>query len=298
MANKDWPESRARLLEDIETFARSGPPPIGEEKAPEPPHSIPDVPSAVVKATSEGAPAAKAPGAAPATSASSASPPSQPVGGGMLAILKQQALAKLKGEDRKEALQSDLLARINVALEMTFHYLNDLTCQLNILKPPYTKIYTLFGVADFDEMSWHEGRTDYRMRKVSTEERIYEQITLRYRLLGKKQFCLTRESPALEKTQKALFDNSISFTTDETRNDRNHLERTTFRFPCEVKAGLVLSGNFDTGKLLLRTRNIERFGIMEFQMDPEAINAKALDELTCMILGKPNRFAQLFERSG
>lgn len=296
MANKDWPDSRARLLKDIETFARQGPPQDVEAKTPEAPWSIPDVTSAAAQAPLKAKPSAASPDAGPASSASSA-PPSE-IGGGMLAILKQQAMAKLKGEERKETLQSEVLARLNAALEMTFHYLNDLTRQLNILKPPYAKTYTLFGVADFDEMSWEEGQTDYRMRKVTTEERIYEQITLRYRLLGKKQFCLTRESPALEKTQQALFDNSLSFTVDETRNERNRVERATFRFPCEIKAGLVLSGNFETGKLLLRTRNIERFGIMEFQMAPETLNAQVLDELTCLILGKPNRFAQKFERSG
>jgi len=31
----------------------------------------------------------------------------------------------------------------------------------------------------------------------------------------------------------------------------------------------LFAGNYETGKLLLRTRNIGRFGTMEFQMAPE-----------------------------
>ena len=200
-------------------------------------------------------------------------------------------------ETQKNVLQTEQMLRIHSALGMAYHYLNDLVQQLNILKPPYAKSYSFFGVVDFDAMTWQEGRADFRMQEGTTEDRYYNQVTLRYRLAAEKQFRVTRENPALEKLNKALFDNNIAFTIDEARNERNQVEKATFTFPAEVKAGLLFAGNYETGSILLRTRNVERFGIMEYQLQAESINQDALDQLAQLILGENNRVNQLFKRT-
>lgn len=290
MAKEDWPESRERLLQDIEDFARK--PDVVVEPPPAPVRRV------VAASVPPAAPAAAKPAPTPSTPSSPPSqvlPPSGPPSS-LLDNLKQQAMVKLQSEEQKSTKQTELLQRMSQALERAFLYLNDLTRQLNVLKPQYAKAYQFFGIVDFDKMTWQEGRADYRMQVVSTDDRYYEQVTLRYRLLGEKPFVVTREHPAQEKLRKALFDNNIAFTAEEERNDRSLVERATFTFPCEIKAGLLLSANYETGKLSLKTRNIERFGIMEFQMSPEDIDATALDELTRFLLGESNRINLLFQR--
>lgn len=215
----------------------------------------------------------------------------------LLDNLKKQAQLKQQTETQANAIQTEQMLRIHSALGMTYQYLNDLVQQLNILKPPYAKTYTVFGVAEFEGMTWQEGRADFRMQEGTSENRYYNQVTLRYRLSADKQFSITRESPAHQKLHQALFDNNIGFKSEEVRNDRNQVEKATFVFPAEVKAGLLLSANYETGKLLLRTRNIERFGIMEFALAPESINQEALDQLAQMILGETHRINQLFQRT-
>ncbi len=304
MANDDWPDSRERLLKDIEAFDLNGPP-----KTEEPPPPARFTPAAAAGAAARPAmapvaklaPAAAAaakPVAAAAVPAPASTPAAAPDKGGsnLLATLRMQAVAKLEGEEKKSTQQTELLQRISSALERAFLYLNDLSRQLNILKPPYEKAYSFFGVVDFDEMHWEEGRADFRMQQVSSEDRFYDQVTLRYRLVAPKQFRVTRENPAQEKMRKALFDHNIAFTADEEKNDRARVERATFTFPCEIKAGLLIVGHPETGSMALKMRNIERFGAMEFRMAPEALNAEALDELALLILGKPSRIAQLFQR--
>jgi len=305
MSNEDWPQSRDRLLEDIDKFAGQPTPDGGGTPAPSPkipaatPPAAPTAaqprPAAAVPTPSPVAPPRPAAAIAPAP----ASAPTAPVGtqSVLLAALKQQALAKQQSENQKTSQRDEILQRIHSALGMAYQYLNDFVQQLNILKPPYAKSYAFFGAADFDELAWQEGRADFRMQETSSDNRLYDQVTLRYRLAGPKQFRLVRENPALEKLRKALFDYNIAYTADEVRNERGLVERATFSFPCEIKAGLLLSGNYETGKLLLRTRNIERFGIMEYQLLPEAINQEALDELARLILGENNRIGQLFQRT-
>ncbi len=324
MANENWPDSRDRLLADIDKFSQLETPAAVGSAAPakaaapaaaapaaavRPP--VPPLPSAqAAQAARPAAPGAAAPppAAAPATPATP--PPLQmapspamkpetppPVTSSLLANLKQQAQAKQQSENQKSAQQDAVLQRIHGALGMAYQYLNDLVQQLNILKPPYGKVYSFFGMADFDGMAWQEGRADFRMQESSSENRLYDQVTLRYRLAGPKQFKLVKENPALEKLRKALFDYNVTFSVDEARNERGHIEKATFSFPCEIKAGLMLSGNYESGKLLLRTRHVERFGIMEYELQPEAINQESLDQLAQLLMGENNRVAQLFQRT-
>lgn len=297
MADDSWPESRNRLLDDIETFSRLGTPETstsGTAPKNSPSPSAP-VPSNAKVASTGATPAP--PAAVKVASVPPPQPPAPAAASALLANLKKQALAKQQGETQKNALQTEQMLRIHGALGMAYQYLNDLVQQLNILKPPYAKSYSFFGVAEFDELTWQEGRADFRMQEGSSEDRYYSQVTLRYRLAGPKQFRVVRENPALEKLHKALFDNNIAFTTDETRNERNQVEKATFTFSAEVKAGLQLSGNYETGKLTLRTRNIERFGVTEYQLQPESITQDALDQLAQLILGENNRINQMFQRT-
>lgn len=309
MANEDWPESRNRLLEDIEKFSQLGPPSVAAAPAtpaprPTPPLAQTGLAAPVAAAAASTAPppqpAARPVAPAPAPAAAPtppAPPPPAAATSSLLANLKKQAQLKQQTDTQINALQTEQMLRIHAALGMAYQYLNDLVQQLNILKPPYAKTYSFFGVADFDGMTWQEGRADFRMQEGASDNRYYNQVTLRYRLAADKKFSVVRENPALEKLHKALFDNNIVFTTEETRNDRNQVEKATFTFPAEVKAGLLLAANYETGKLLLRTRNIERFGIMEYELVPESITQEALDQLAQLILGENNRVNQLFKRT-
>lgn len=307
MASDNWPDSRNRLLEDIDKFSQQEMPTTGGTTSgattgPKPgatPLQQKPASPATQPAQAAAKPAAASPAPPPLQMApSSAMKPETPpaVTSSLLANLKQQALAKQQSENQKSAQQDEILQRIHKALGMTYQYLSDLVQQLNILKPPYAKVYSFFGVADFDGLVWQEGRADFRMQETASENRLYDQVTLRYRLAGPKQFKIVKENPALEKLRKSLFDYNIAFTVDEAKNERGHIEKATFTFPCEIKAGLMLSGNYETGKLLLRTRHIERFGLMEYELQPEDINQDALDQIAQLIMGENNRVNQMFQR--
>lgn len=288
MSTDDWAKTQQRLLHDIELFSRNGPPKTQEPVA-EPPRLV--VPPEAVPAK----PIAAAPPPAPPAPTPSTPPAAAP--SGLLAQLKQQAMAKLQTADQQSSLLKERQQQVSNALEMSYKYLHELTQQLNIIKPAYARSYSFFGLVDFDELSWQEGRADFRMQNTASEDRCYDQVTLRYRLSSPKKLQVTRDNPAHEKLHKALFDNNIAFTTDEVRNERGYVERATFSFPCEIKAGLQITGDYSSGQLVLRSRHVDRFGIMEYRFGPEAITQEALDELARLILGEPNRIAQFFQRT-
>lgn len=211
--------------------------------------------------------------------------PAAPAAGSRLAQLKQLAQARAgegKSLDPQEAINAD----VSDALAMAYRYLKDLAGQLNIVHPAYARGYGIAGVPEFGGLAWDEGSADFHTREISPVLKLYERVSLRFRLSGKKQIRVVREYPADQKLKQLLEDSNIEFHAQTTWNKRGSPERTAFEFPCEVTASLVLAGQFDTGKVLLRARNVSGFGSMEQLLVPEAFTEESLDELAAFILGE------------
>ena len=218
--------------------------------------------------------------------------PSAPESISRLAKFKQLALAK-QSEEKKPDSQQEINELVSGAVEKAFRYLTEFTEQLNIVKPAYAKEYSIAGVPKFDGLTWESSQIDCRTRETSPITRVYEQFTLHFHLSADKQLRVTRETPTDEKLKQILVETKIKFTTEEERNERGSIVRRTFVLPCRVEASLQLIGNFDTGKLLLRTRNVEQFGMLDHVLAPEAITEESLDELTGLIIGESSRIGPL-----
>lgn len=232
-----------------------------------------------------GEPVAAAPVAAPALSAA----------GSRLAQLKQLAQAKL-AEGKSITPQVETNDGISDALKRAHQYLKDLAEQLNVLTPAYPKGYAIAGVPEFNGLVWKKGQADFHVREMSPTVKRYDRVSLHFWLSGGKQIRIDREYPASEKLKQLLADSKIEFTIQEARNARGSVERSTFVFPCEVVASVLLSGQFGTGKLLLRTSNVSGFGAMEQILAPEAVTDQSLDELTGFILGDSRHLGPLLLR--
>lgn len=217
-------------------------------------------------------------------------------GGGRLAQLKQVAQSKLT-EPKKPDAQEETNAQVSDALQRAFKYLKDLAEQLDIVQPAYARGYTIVGVPEFSGLAWESGRTDVRTREISPGKKLFEQVTLTFRISGKKQIRVTRESPASDRLRQVLTDNKIEFKVRDERNDRGSFARTVFDFPCEVKASVLLEGNFKTGRILLKMRNVERFGILDHELAPEAITEESLEEFAGFILSETSRIGPLLLKS-
>jgi hypothetical protein len=177
-------------------------------------------------------------------------------------------------------------AAVSEALGKAYRYLKEFTEQVNVLHPAFPRGYGIAGVPEFKDLVWDSGYADFHMREISPTFRVNEQVTLRFQLSGKQQIRVDREYPAADKLQRLLEDSGIEFHAHGVWNKKGSLERTTFEFPCEVTGNLLLQGQFDTGRLLLRTRNVSGFGSLEQLLAPEAITEDSLDELAAFILGE------------
>jgi hypothetical protein len=203
--------------------------------------------------------------------------------GGRLARLRPHA-REMAGEAREPQEQID--AAVSRALERAYRYLRDFAQKLNSEHPSFPRGYAIPGVREFGGLMWLEGQVDYHTREVSPAVRLYERVSLRYLLSARKHVHVEREFPASQKLEQFLADSGIEFSSQGTWNKRGSLVKTTFEFPCDVTASLVLQGQFDTGRLLLRASNVAGFGTVEQILAPAALNEKSLDELGAFILGE------------
>lgn len=227
---------------------------------------------AVVPAAAESAqvPAAAAPAAAPAAGLS------------RLEMLKQMAQAKAAGAVAEDP-SKDYERQIAEGLTRAHAYLDELNNQLNVVNPPFAgRGYQLAGVPEFAGLTWKYGSINVR-NKTNV---VMEQVGLYFTYSGNRQIKLQRDYPASERLRQQLQEARIEFQYNDKHTEKGSLVHTIFGFPCEVKAQVVFQAKFDTGKLLLKMRNVERFGDVEYLVSPAAVTQEALEELTGFLLGE------------
>ena len=297
--SESWEKTQAKLLADIEAFSR-GKPNIAPESPVEPQaarslgadQGVSSPPAQV----SVAAPTSAAVSAAEVAQAPAAAVVASPAGGGLLEKLKREAQAKLMTDSQRFSLQGEKKRHISDVMESTFHYLRELCEQINILKPSYPLPYSLLGLVTLEGLSWQEGRADFRLVPDASEDRLLDQVTLRFRLTSGQQLRIERENPAHEAFRAALLEANIAAKEEEFRNQKNHVERVAFTFPAEVKAGLAFAADYKMGDIRLLLRNIRRFGAAEYRLPFEVLDQATFEELARLILGEENRIDKIFRR--
>lgn len=291
-------EKRSQLLAEIEEFSRNGPRASSEPAKPELHRetlAFPDLDKA--HTANAAAPAKPAAGAAPAPTLEAPSSLGAPAANSLLARLKQQAQTLQQTAGTRDAALEARAQQLSASVGGAFKYLDDLVKQLNIIKPAIPKEFVFPGNIVFAGMSWIEGAADFRMVPTATEDRRYDSLTARFRIAAPQQIAVERDAIGIEPLRKTLHDYGIAFAVEEKHNARRQVERARFSFPCEIKAGFLIKADYAAGDLLLRTRNIDRFGMMEFRLQPEDLGQETLDELTKLFLGEKSRFLTMFRRS-
>jgi hypothetical protein len=253
-------------------------------------------PTAAVLQAAAAAPAADVP-AAPA--AIPTAPAAAPVG--RLAALKAAAAQKaIDDAARAKADSKDVLEdRVSEALKRAYFYFKDLVEQLDVLKPDFPgKGYAVHGVPEFTDFAWDVGKLDLRSRETSPIRKLFTKVTLDFRLSkGKPMLKIERDYPASEKVKQMLKDYGLDFSSRDTKTASGAIAKTTFGITFEVLCKLELEGNYDTCKILLKMRNVERFGMAEHVIAPEAVTQESLEELTGFILGETAKVGPLLLKS-
>jgi hypothetical protein len=212
--------------------------------------------------------------------------PAAPVG--RLAALKAAAAQKVADDAARAKAESkeEKEDKVSEALKRAYFYLKELVEQLDVLKPGMPgKGYAVHTLPEFSDFAWDVGKLDLRTREVTPIRNLFTRVTLDYRLSkGKPILKVERPSPANDKLRQLLKDYQLGFSSRDEKNERGAVIKTIFGINFEVLCQLSLEGDYDTYKLRLKTRNVERFGTTEHVIAPEAVTQESLEELAGYIL--------------
>lgn len=235
--------------------------------------------------------AAKAPAAMSAASNAAGSSADT----GLLSQLRRQAAGRLKEVDSAQAEQTAANEAIDQALRQVFSYLHELVQQLNILKPEIPRAYRLLENVDLAGLSWQEGFADFRTQAQSAGA-LLELVNFTCQLSAPGCTIVERDSLSVERFRTHLFDYGLQFDCKEFRNERHFVERAEFAIESKISISARWRSDFMQGRIILETRNLERFGSMPYLIRPEQIDQPLLDEFGRLLLGQPNRFHELLRR--
>ncbi len=217
-------------------------------------------------------------------------------GNSLLLRLKQQAAEKLASEAKQSGLQQQQKAALSKALSNAYAYLVDFIKQVNVLKPEYPGVYVLSDQAKFDALTWKEGFADYRLLPGTTEDKILERVTLSYTLTGKDPIIVEREPPRNETFARSLHDNGLIAEVTDMKNNLGRVARTRFAIKREVRASLLLLGDYAAGDIRLRITNVQRLGSEDYRIPVDELTPSVLEEVALLVLGGSKKFVQRFKR--
>lgn len=217
-------------------------------------------------------------------------------GSSLLIRLKQQATDKLASEAKQTGLQGQQKAAISKALSDAYSYLGDFTKQLNVLKPDYPGSYILSDQVKFDTLAWKEGFADFRVVPGATEDRLFDRVTLNYALTGNNPIIVEKEPPRIDLFARSLRDNGLLADVTEFKNDLGRIVRSRFSIKREIRASLLLVGDYVAGDIRLRIVNVQRLGAEEYRIPVDALTQTALEEVALLVLGASKQFVQRFKR--
>lgn len=212
---------------------------------------------------------------------------------GLLDDLKQQAESRKQEELTNRAEKSRCLQAVHGALRATFQYFTELANSLNILKPDVSRTFYVEGSTRFENLTVSNFRV--RDRRGTIDHRDYlEEVALRFDWAGREPLVAERESPPLtQRLREHLAGYGMRFQFKDIKNERGVVIRTVFTVEPAIIATASFSGNWDTGIIRLSLKNVETLGTIDYQYDAAEIDQALLDELTKLVLGKPNNLKNL-----
>lgn len=213
---------------------------------------------------------------------------------GLLDDLKKEA-DTLKNQEaaRTQSLHANA-ASVDRALRKAFHYLNELFRQLNVVKPPCERTYDLLTVGKIGGLTQLDYRIEYRTSQRNNTEH-YENLEVTFKRSKGEPLTVKREAEQIERFRELLWLNNLRFTSEPLRNDRRLIVSETFVISGDIICGVEIVGDYETGAIRFKLKNVEDFGPSMYTLEPDTVNDRALEEFAKLLIGKDSNF-QAFNR--
>jgi len=213
---------------------------------------------------------------------------------GLLGELKRRAGADASrnaGVSRSAAATRDLDARMRAALT----YLQEFSRYVGTLRPGIQREYP-FVTEIFRGVTVTEAFTGYQTIGDGPDP-LLESITLTVNCYAPQQFRFERPPSSVKPFVEFLNECALRHTISRVRNERGEMTGAVFRVLGEIRIEVRLVADYAGAKVDIKARNLEQFGESSFVVSGDALDRSLLDELGWLLLGRPNRFGLVAERS-
>lgn len=214
---------------------------------------------------------------------------------GLLDDLKKEA-DTLKNQEavRSQSIKVNAAA-VDRALRKTFQYMFELFRQLNVVKPACPRSYDLLTVGKIDGLIQSDYRIEFRTSQRDNKEH-YENLSLTFKRSKPEQLSVKREAEYIERFRDLLWQNNMRFTSETFRNERRVITMEVFKINCEIICGAEIVGDYETGAIRFKLKNVEDFGPTVYSLDPDTVNDQSLEELAKLFIGKDSDFKNFNRR--
>lgn len=208
---------------------------------------------------------------------------------GLLDDLKKEAdTLKNQEAERSQSVKANAAA-VDRALRKTFQYMYELFRQLNVVKPACPRAYDLLTVGKIDGLTQGDYRIEFRTSQRDNKEH-YESLTITFKRSKPEQLTVRREAENIERFRDLLWQNNMRFTSEPFRNERRVIVHEVFKINCEVICGADIVGDYESGAIRFKLKNVEDFGPTVYSLEPDTVNDQSLEELAKMFIGKESNF--------
>jgi len=209
--------------------------------------------------------------------------------------LKSQASAL---QDQKSVLNQNLdanTAQVEAACKTVWHYISDLSRQLNVIAPPGPK-FTLDGKTPWPAMKLTDFRADFRKKRLRDKE-VFDYIGMGWQIVPQMGVPVggavtVNFPPDLERVQSRLSLGMVKHERKEVRHpEKNTLQALRFEYITESRGSVTVTPDHDNGTLAFRLANANGFELVNVSWPASRIQTDVLDEMAKMIVAQPNTFA-------
>lgn len=232
------------------------------------------------------------PPAAPATPAQPAVA-REPVAGGLLAELEIAAKERAGERDARQAANSQAL---HEALDRAYRYLDAFCRHVNVLAPSIARTYRFNDRCIFENLQWRDANVKSR-RVGMAEYALLDFVAFRVRLAAPAPISVTVAWNKLDELKKEMhvvdLRTAEGMDLDGIVDKDQRIVRLAPDFPVQI----TLAANYESGRVDILSRNLERFGISAFVCAPEDVTQDFLDELGRYLLSRSDSLPAKLQRA-
>ncbi len=218
--------------------------------------------------------------------------------------LKQEAKTRqeqeIKIQQQLEQQRQRFQIEVKPSLEQLQTYLQELSQQLNYLKPNNLVNYKVQGVGNLQNLQQQNYRIATYKELQALKERsysIYSQdlpeiasnFCLRCECVGQYKIRIEKKKELEINLQKEyLLQHGIRFTCDEYKDDKYNVVKVRFLIEPIISIEFEFVGDLETNAIDLKITNFNELGEKVYSLSPQEVNHSFLDELAKYITRQPN----------